>query len=128
MKNKDNKLTLNSDASLLFVVIKKNITIQFICFMTMACFSLLIGLNDNIKYSFIELYRILNVIICGYTCWLFHSKKPLFFINLFLAITFNPFIKLGFEKDFWQILDFVASGIFLTNIIGFIHYSKKEQL
>lgn len=83
---------------------------------------LLWALADN-PYVY---YQILRLLTCGYSAYAslqhFSKDKSIWgWIFATIAIVFNPFIPLRFDKDIWSVLDLATASILLVNIITSIN-------
>jgi len=82
-----------------------------------AAIILLIGIFP-LPYGY---FQVLRWIVCGISIllvYLAYSYKKLWIAAIFgvIAILFNPFFTIHFEKNIWQWIDFVCGAVFITSI------------
>ena len=78
---------------------------------------LLLALNDFSS----GYYTLLRIIVCGTSIYLLIAAKELkkiswIWIFGFIAILFNPIIKIHLDEDTWKIWDVVVALVFLCSI------------
>jgi len=94
----------NNDSSSEAISMDIRITLTAVILLTMAC----IG---DFPYGF---YKLLRVAICGYFAYnagLSYIKSKInfsFIVSVLFAILFNPFAKIGFNKDEWRTIDAIT--------------------
>jgi len=79
----------------------------------------------DMPYSYYGFLRLYNFITASLLAFIFYKKedKVHFFVCLFVLITYNPFIKIRLEKEFWAVLNLsvVASSTYFI-------YRNKQNL
>lgn len=80
----------------------------------------------NLPYGY---YQLLRFFICGvsfYACILNYKVKNKVWLWIFgtIALLFNPFVKIHFDKEIWQIVDLSIGLIFW--IYFFIQMKDKK--
>ena len=82
---------------------------------------LLLWAQDHHSYDY---YTILRFVVCGtssYGAYLAYEseKKPWLWLFGGIAILFNPFLKIYFQKSNWTIIDIATAFVFLISILAF---------
>jgi hypothetical protein len=86
---------------------------------------LLIALGD-LPYGY---YTLLRFVVCGTATFVVVVSYPgdkiwIAWLFGFVAILFNPFVKIHFNKDIWQFLDVITAMVFIAGIF-MINLARK---
>lgn len=90
---------------------------------------LFLALFGGWPYGFFTLLRFVVFASSGYIAWMaYEAKKEKWaWIFGFLAVLFNPFIIIHFDRDVWSIIDLIV-GIFLITSIFIFKLKEKNNL
>lgn len=75
-------------------------------------------------------YTLLRLCVCGYAGYAFYLRYPqeqLSFVNilfLFVALLYNPIVKVGFEREVWVFINFMTV-LFILFCVFFTGKDKK---
>ena len=69
-------------------------------------------------YSYYQILRWVVAIIALYSAYSAYKTKNTKWIIIMgiVAVLFNPIAPIYFSKETWQILDFIAAGVFFINL------------
>lgn len=101
---------------------KKNIiTIIAVAFLFLALF-------DGWPYGFFTLLRFVVFASTAYITWVAYEQKKEKWVWIFgfLAVLFNPFIVIHFNRELWSVIDFIA-GVFLIASIFIFKLKQKTN-
>jgi hypothetical protein len=78
----------------------------------------------KIPYGYYELVRFISLIGFGYLSFISYKKgnQNEMIVYVFLALLFQPFIKVALGKDIWNIIDVIVSIVLIFSIL------KQQQL
>lgn len=68
-------------------------------------------------------YTLLRLVVCGsatFVAFVGYSGSKIWAAWLFgfVAVLFNPFVKIHFHKDAWQVLDFICAILFIVSLFA----------
>ena len=77
-------------------------------------------------------YTLLRLIVCGtaiYLAWFTKliNKMGWMWCMSFIAILFNPFIPIRFDRELWVLLDVVVAVVFIMFIIKLKENTKDQH-
>lgn len=100
---------------------KKNIALL------VAAIFLFIALFDGWPYGFYTLLRFVIFAISAYVAWMSYEvkKEKWVWIFGFLAVLFNPFIVIHFDREIWSVIDLIV-GVFM--IISLFALKLEQKL
>lgn len=75
-------------------------------------------------------YQLLRLVTCGaaiFVAFMAYNWKKLWATWLFgfIAVLFNPLVKIHFHKDTWQVIDIIAAVLFIVSL--FAVYLPKDK-
>lgn len=81
--------------------------------------------NFDFDYGFYQLLRFVAFFAFGFAAYISHKKEQQIvpFVLGFLAIVFNPFMPIYFERETWQWVDVVGGLVLLT--WSLVSFEKK---
>jgi|TARA_B110001469_G_C9630521_1_gene315362 hypothetical protein len=81
--------------------------------------ALIIAATTSQPYSYYTFLRWLVMVTFIYFSYIYYSRGQYGLIIYFgaIAVLFNPFSKFWFQKEMWQLIDFLVAGITLFTII-----------
>lgn len=92
---------------------------------------LVVAATTRQEYSFYNFLRWLVMGTAIYFAYRSYSKKQIGLVICFsvIAILFNPFQKVWFQKNTWHLIDFIVAGIIvLTIFYDWWNRKRDEQL
>lgn len=92
----------------------------------MAIFLLLCLLD--MPYGFFQLVRFLALVFFGLLAYDFHLKGNNFhfFVNIAIAVLFQPLLKISFGREFWNYIDIVVAIWLIVQAIILFKQSFKK--
>lgn len=77
-------------------------------------------------YGYYQLLRFVTCVVGAYIAYKAYQWQKIWAVWLFgfIAILFNPFLKIHFDRDVWQFLDAITAVVFIAGI--FIIKPLKE--
>ena len=72
----------------------------------------------NMPYGYYQLIRIISTILFCYFSWYhFNLNENLYAIPfLFLAVLFQPFLKIALGRELWNIVDVIVGVFLIVNV------------
>ena len=98
---------------------------------TGAIIALIIGASSRQQYSYYDFLRWLISSVSVYCLVGSFAKKQNGLIIFFVAIAilFNPFKKVSFQKETWHLIDYTVAGLFVVTIlIDWIQIKKIKAI
>lgn len=91
---------------------------MIIKFTKIALAVLLIICLANMPYGYYQLIRIISTILfCYFSLYHYNiSEKSYALLFLFLAILFQPFIKIALGRELWNIVDVIVGVLLIVSV------------
>lgn len=80
---------------------------------------LLMAMCINLPYGFYTLMRLVVCLTCIFDASLAYQKKQRYWMYTmgFIALLFNPIIKVHFDKSTWQLIDLVTAIVLVIYVV-----------
>jgi len=82
---------------------------------------LFLALIDGWPYGFFTLLRFVVFAGSAYVAWMAYEvqKEKWVWIFGFLAVLFNPFIVIHFDREFWGVIDLIVGVFMIVSVFVF---------
>lgn len=82
---------------------------------------LFLALFDGWQYGFFTILRIVVFTMTVYTAWMAYNKQKYQWVWIFgcIAMLFNPFLPIHFDREIWVVIDSVVGVFLLASIFLF---------
>ncbi len=103
---------------------KPKIRLGLASYCWLAAGMLTIAVFFKMPYGYYQLMRFVVCGVAGFCAYKAYEgrKQPWLFLAGFVALLFNPFVPIRFDRDTWRVLDFITA--ILMPIMG---YQSRER-
>jgi hypothetical protein len=95
---------------------------------TIAAILLFLALADGWSYGFFTILRFATFTAAAYVAWLAYKEGKegwTWFLGA-IAVLFNPFVLISFEREVWMVIDFLV-GVILSLSIFLLKLPESKR-